>query len=68
MSYATRTLEGSALTWWNSQIQMLGLEGANNMAWEEFKNVLFEEYCPRNELQKLKSELWNHKMVGSDIE
>lgn len=38
------------------------------MAWEEFKDILREEYCPRNELQKLESELWNHKIVGSEIE
>ncbi|GJY65938.1 putative reverse transcriptase domain-containing protein [Tanacetum coccineum] len=27
-----------------------------------------EEYCPEDEVQKLESEFWNHKMVGSDID
>ncbi|GKF83424.1 hypothetical protein Tco_0245080 [Tanacetum coccineum] len=27
-----------------------------------------EEYCPDDEIQKLESEFWNHKMVGSDID
>nr|GEZ93767.1 hypothetical protein [Tanacetum cinerariifolium] len=26
------------------------------------------EYCPDNEVEKLESEFWNHKMVGSDID
>nr|GEY95233.1 hypothetical protein [Tanacetum cinerariifolium] len=26
-----------------------------------------EEYCPDDEVEKLESEFWNHKMVGSDI-
>ena len=47
---------------------MLGLEDANSMDWEEFKELIHEEYCPRNELQKLEAELWNHKIVGSEIE
>ncbi|GJZ20830.1 reverse transcriptase domain-containing protein [Tanacetum coccineum] len=35
--------------------------------WEDFKKLLMEEYCPDDEVQKLESEFWNHKMVGSDI-
>ncbi|GJY46217.1 putative reverse transcriptase domain-containing protein [Tanacetum coccineum] len=27
-----------------------------------------EEYCPDDEIQKLESEFWNHKMVGSNID
>ncbi|GJT06390.1 putative reverse transcriptase domain-containing protein [Tanacetum coccineum] len=27
-----------------------------------------KEYCPDDEIQKLESEFWNHKMVGSDID
>ena len=68
VGYATGTLEGVALTWWNSQVQMLGLDEANTMAWDEFKGILLEEYCPCNEMQKLEFELWDHKMVGSEIE
>ncbi|GJV61052.1 putative reverse transcriptase domain-containing protein [Tanacetum coccineum] len=30
--------------------------------------LLMEEYCPDDEVQKLESEFWNHKMVGSDID
>ncbi|GJU39653.1 putative reverse transcriptase domain-containing protein, partial [Tanacetum coccineum] len=34
---------------------------------EDFKKLLMEEYSPDDEIQKLESEFWNHKMVGSDI-
>nr|GEU63853.1 hypothetical protein [Tanacetum cinerariifolium] len=27
-----------------------------------------EDYCPDDEVEKLESEFWNHKMVGSDID
>ncbi|GKB47302.1 putative reverse transcriptase domain-containing protein [Tanacetum coccineum] len=36
--------------------------------WEDFKKLLMKEYCPDDEIQKLESEFWNHKMVGSDID
>ncbi|KAI3776603.1 hypothetical protein L1987_46389 [Smallanthus sonchifolius] len=66
--HASGTLEGPALTWGNQQAQMLTLEMANALTWEEFKNMLKEEYCPRDEVQKLEAELWNLKMEGSEIE
>nr|GEV03271.1 putative reverse transcriptase domain-containing protein [Tanacetum cinerariifolium] len=33
-----------------------------------FKKLLMEEYCLNNEIQKLETEFWNHKMVGSNID
>nr|GFC81841.1 reverse transcriptase domain-containing protein [Tanacetum cinerariifolium] len=37
-------------------------------SWEDFKKLLMEEYCPDDEVEKLESEFWNHKIVGSDID
>ena len=68
VTFATGTLEGAALTWWNSQNQTLGAEAANAMSWNEFKTSMTEEYCPRGEVQKLEGELYNLKMVGSEVE
>ena len=48
VQYATGSFEGEALTWWNSHVQMLGLEDASGMNWEEFKELPQEEYCPRD--------------------
>ncbi|KAI3795150.1 hypothetical protein L1987_37798 [Smallanthus sonchifolius] len=68
VKYASSTLEGPTLTWWNSQVQMLTLEMANALPWDEFKTMQREEYCPRDEVQKLEGEFWNLKMEGSEIE
>ncbi|KAI3796915.1 hypothetical protein L1987_39602 [Smallanthus sonchifolius] len=68
VKFAAGTLEGPALTWWNAQVQMLGLAMANGLPWEEFKAMMKEEYCPRDEIQKLEGEFWNLKMEGSEIE
>ncbi|KAI3825232.1 hypothetical protein L1987_06712 [Smallanthus sonchifolius] len=68
VKFAAGTLEGPALTWWNAQVQMLGLAMANGLPWEEFKTMMKEEYCPRDEIQKLEGEFWNLKMEGSEIE
>ncbi|KAI3774094.1 hypothetical protein L1987_48637 [Smallanthus sonchifolius] len=68
VKFAAGTLEGPALTWWNAQVQMLGLAMENGLPWEEFKEMMKEEYCPRDEIQKLEGEFWNLKMEGSEIE
>ncbi|GJZ94295.1 hypothetical protein Tco_0666498 [Tanacetum coccineum] len=33
------------------------------MSWNDFKFMMIEEFCPIHEMQKLKTELWNHAMV-----
>ncbi|GKG21795.1 hypothetical protein Tco_0384390, partial [Tanacetum coccineum] len=38
-------------------------EVAIGMAWDDFKVLIREEFCPSNEIQKLETELWNHAMV-----
>ncbi|GJT45018.1 putative reverse transcriptase domain-containing protein [Tanacetum coccineum] len=68
VEYAAYLLQGRALTWWNTQVQTRGREATLRLTWEEFKNLLLEEYCPKSEVQKLELEFWNHTMVGSDIE
>ncbi|XP_022032453.1 uncharacterized protein LOC110933543 [Helianthus annuus] len=47
---------------------MLGIEVANATTWDDFKELIREEYCPRDEIQKLENEYYDLKMVGSEIE
>ncbi|KAL9994134.1 putative transcription factor interactor and regulator CCHC(Zn) family [Helianthus debilis subsp. tardiflorus] len=68
VKYATGTLEGIALTWWNAQVQILGLVAANATPWNDFKELIKREYCTREDIHKLEDELYNLKMVGSEIE
>ncbi|GJZ76417.1 reverse transcriptase domain-containing protein [Tanacetum coccineum] len=65
VKYTAGSFMGKALTWWNSQIHTRSREAAVGMAWEDFKILMREEFCPSNEMQKLETELWNHVMVGA---
>ncbi|GJT62785.1 putative reverse transcriptase domain-containing protein [Tanacetum coccineum] len=60
VKFATCTLLGAALTWWNGQIRTLGPE-AYAMTWEVLKKKMTDKYCPQGEIKKLEIELWNLK-------
>nr|GEX64018.1 hypothetical protein [Tanacetum cinerariifolium] len=47
----------SALTWWNSQKRTVGTDAAFAMSWRELVKLRDEVYCPRNEIQRMESEL-----------
>nr|GEV24215.1 putative reverse transcriptase domain-containing protein [Tanacetum cinerariifolium] len=68
VKFASSMLQGHALTWWNTLVQTRGRAAAIAQSLEDFKKLLMEEYCPDDEVEKLESEFWNHKMVGSDID
>nr|GEU79196.1 hypothetical protein [Tanacetum cinerariifolium] len=65
VKYNVGSIVGKALTWWNSQIRTLSQEVVVSMSWDDFKFMMIEEFCPSHEMQKLKTELWNHVMVGA---
>ncbi|GJX05298.1 putative reverse transcriptase domain-containing protein [Tanacetum coccineum] len=66
VKFATYTLLGSALTWWNGQIRTLGPE-AYAITWKVLKKKITDKYCPQGEIKKLEIELWNLKVKGNDI-
>ncbi|GJS16857.1 hypothetical protein Tco_0411329 [Tanacetum coccineum] len=47
VKYATCTLLDGSLTWWNSNVQSVGLEAAYETTWKE--QMMTDEYCTRNE-------------------
>ncbi|GJS21665.1 putative reverse transcriptase domain-containing protein [Tanacetum coccineum] len=57
VKYATCTLQDSALTWWNSHKKTISVEAAYAMNWVELMKLMTEVYCPRNEIQKIETEL-----------
>ncbi|GKE48319.1 reverse transcriptase domain-containing protein [Tanacetum coccineum] len=59
VKYATCTLLGGALTWWNSHVRTVGHDAAYGMPWKTLMKMMTENYCPRNEIKKLEIELWN---------
>nr|GEV99551.1 retrotransposon protein, putative, Ty3-gypsy subclass [Tanacetum cinerariifolium] len=38
-------------------------EAVIGMTWNDFKALLMEDFCPKNEMEKLENEFWNHTMV-----
>ncbi|GJS32832.1 putative reverse transcriptase domain-containing protein [Tanacetum coccineum] len=66
VKFATFTLLGAALTWWNSQIRSLGPD-AYSMTWGVLKKKMTNKYCPQGEIKKLEIELWNLKVKGNDV-
>ncbi|GKB94488.1 hypothetical protein Tco_0980625 [Tanacetum coccineum] len=46
VKFATGTLTGDALSWWNSFAQSIGIEEAYKTTWSELKKLLTKKYCP----------------------
>ncbi|GKD36501.1 putative reverse transcriptase domain-containing protein [Tanacetum coccineum] len=57
VKYATCTLQDNALTWWNSHKRTIGVDAAYAMNWSRLIMLETEVYCPRNEIQKMETEL-----------
>ncbi|GKA93177.1 reverse transcriptase domain-containing protein [Tanacetum coccineum] len=67
IKFATCTLLGSALTWWNTHVKTIGHNVAYRMTWKTLIKMLTEKYCHRGEIKKLEIEIWNLKVKGTDI-
>ncbi|GJT95698.1 hypothetical protein Tco_1448169 [Tanacetum coccineum] len=52
VKFAMCTFEGRALTWWNGNVQTLGLANANQIPWSNVKAMMTTEYCPATETKK----------------
>ncbi|GJY25584.1 putative reverse transcriptase domain-containing protein [Tanacetum coccineum] len=67
VKFATCTLLGIALTWWNSHVKAVGLDVAYAMPWKTLSNMMTAKYCPRSEIKKLEHEIWNLKVKGTEL-
>nr|GFC78550.1 putative reverse transcriptase domain-containing protein [Tanacetum cinerariifolium] len=67
VKFVTATLHGRALTWWNSQVATLGREVANGRPWDEVKQMMTDEFCPTEEVQRLEDELRHLKLRDMNI-
>ncbi|GJW25891.1 putative reverse transcriptase domain-containing protein, partial [Tanacetum coccineum] len=63
VKYVVCNLEGRALTWWNDHVHSLGINDANRIPWNELKDMMTADYCPRTEIKKMKQEFWNLTMT-----
>nr|GFD28070.1 reverse transcriptase domain-containing protein [Tanacetum cinerariifolium] len=67
VKFATCTLMGATLTWWNGHVRTLGHDAAYAITWEILKKKLTDKYYPKGEIKKLEIELWNLKVKGNDV-
>nr|GEV81322.1 putative reverse transcriptase domain-containing protein [Tanacetum cinerariifolium] len=67
VKFASCTLIGGALTWWNSHMREVSQEVAYAMPWKTLRHMMTAKYCPRGEVKKLEVELWNLKVKGTYI-
>ncbi|GKA97494.1 reverse transcriptase domain-containing protein, partial [Tanacetum coccineum] len=67
VKFATFTLLNGALTWWNSHVQTIGIDEAYEMSWKDLMKLMIKFFCPRNEIEKLESELWNLSVKETDV-
>nr|GEZ09308.1 reverse transcriptase domain-containing protein [Tanacetum cinerariifolium] len=67
VKYAACTLQGVALTWWNSHVKTVTVEVAQALPWKTLKKMMTDKYCPRGKIKKLKTEMWELKTKGTDV-
>ncbi|GJX31485.1 putative reverse transcriptase domain-containing protein [Tanacetum coccineum] len=61
------TLLAGALTWWNSHVMIVTHDVVYSMTWVDLRKKMTDKYCLRNEMKKLEAELWNLKVIGTDV-
>nr|GFA71191.1 reverse transcriptase domain-containing protein [Tanacetum cinerariifolium] len=59
VKYAVCTLQGVALTCWNSHVKTVTLEVAQALPWKTLKKMMTDKYCPGGEIKKLEIETKN---------
>nr|GEV15944.1 hypothetical protein [Tanacetum cinerariifolium] len=57
----------SALTWWNSHKRTIRTDVAFPMSRRELMKLIAKVYCPRTEIQKMKSKLRNLTVKNNDL-
>ncbi|GJW18188.1 reverse transcriptase domain-containing protein [Tanacetum coccineum] len=77
IKFATCTLLGSALTWWNTHVRTVGHNVAYAMTRTNLKKMtidkycprgeMTDKYCPRGEIKNIEVKMWNLKVKGTDV-
>nr|GEY12609.1 hypothetical protein [Tanacetum cinerariifolium] len=48
-------------------VRIVGTDAAYVMTWIKLKKKMADKYCPRNEMKKIETELWNLEVQGTDL-
>ncbi|GJU40037.1 reverse transcriptase domain-containing protein [Tanacetum coccineum] len=65
--FATCTLQGRWLLHDESLVKTTTPEAAHAMPWAALKKMMTDKYCPRGEIKKIETEMWNLKVRGIDV-
>ncbi|GJX05063.1 putative reverse transcriptase domain-containing protein [Tanacetum coccineum] len=68
VKFPTCTLQGNALTWWNSHVKTTTPEAAHAMPWRILKKMMTDKYCPRGEIKKLEFEMTKKSTLGMKLQ
>ncbi|GKA38139.1 RNA-directed DNA polymerase, eukaryota [Tanacetum coccineum] len=58
IKFATCTLLGITLTWWNFHVRTVSHDVAYAMTWTALKKKMTDKYCPRGKIKKLEAEMF----------
>ncbi|GKC25287.1 putative reverse transcriptase domain-containing protein [Tanacetum coccineum] len=67
VKFATCSLLGAALTWWNSHVKTVGHDATYGMPWKTLMKMMTVKYFPRSEIKKLEIKIMNLKVKGTDV-
>ncbi|GJV87485.1 hypothetical protein Tco_1531423 [Tanacetum coccineum] len=62
IKFASCTLQGIALTWWNSHVKTVTHEVVYAMTWKTLKKMMTDKYCPRGEIKKLEIKIYDREV------
>ncbi|GJW50421.1 putative reverse transcriptase domain-containing protein [Tanacetum coccineum] len=51
----------------NAHVKTTTPEEAHAMPWATLKKMMTDKYCPRGEIKKIETEMWNLKVKGTDV-
>ncbi|GKB06940.1 putative reverse transcriptase domain-containing protein [Tanacetum coccineum] len=60
--YKTMLLHGGM-----PMLRPLLLRSLMQLPMDSMKKMMTDKYCPRGEIKKIKTEMWNHKVKGTDV-
>lgn len=64
VKFSTGMLLETAMSWWNSYAQPIGMENAYKLTWDQYKKMMTKKFCPRTEIQKLETEFYELMTKG----
>ncbi|GJS16066.1 putative reverse transcriptase domain-containing protein [Tanacetum coccineum] len=60
-------MKSQPLNFKNSHVKTVSHDAAYRMTWKTLKKMMTDKYCLRSEIKKLKIEIWNLKVKGTDV-